>query len=126
MSGDVRTGAPGAEIVIWRMRIGIYGIITRRNIGQTMGSDVQAEYMILRRMKMEAAGVAEKGGYGLRQEIRARQTGKITTVTGDTNAGIVHIETGYLLTQTMLGLLAVIKNQEGHEAHQPVLMPQAL
>jgi hypothetical protein len=108
MSGDIRIGVPGAEIVIQRTRVGIYGIITRTNIGQIMGSDGQAEYMILRRMKMEATGVAGKGGYGLHQEIRARQASKITIVTGEKNFGIVHIENGCRPTQTMLEVLALI------------------
>jgi hypothetical protein len=126
MSGGIRTGVPGAEIVIQRIRVGIYGIVTRRSIGRTTGSDVQAEYMILRRMKMEATGVAGKGGCDLHPEIRARQAGKITTVTGEMNVGIVHIENGCLPTQTVLEVLAVVKNQEGHEAHPPISMPQAL
>ena len=109
-----------------RTRVGIYGVTTRRNIGQTIGSDAQAEYMTLRRMKMEATGGAGKGGCGLHQEIRARQASKITIVTGEKNVGIVHIENGCRHIQTMPEILAVIKNQEGHEAHQPVSMPQAL
>jgi hypothetical protein len=126
MSGDIRIGVLGAEIMMQRTRVGIYGVTTRRNIGQTIGSDAQAEYMIIRRMKMEATGVAGKGGCGLHQEIRARQASKITIVTGEKNVGIVHIENGCRPIQTMLEILAVIKNQEGHEAHQPISMPQAL
>jgi hypothetical protein len=110
MSGDIHTGVLGAEIVIQRMRVRIYSIITRRNISQTMGSDVQAEYMILRRMKIEATGVAGKGGYGLHQEIRARQASEITAVTGEVNVGIVHVENGCLPTQMMREVLAAIKN----------------
>src|SRR3954451_720199 len=102
MSGDIRTGIPEAEIVIQKTRVGIYGIITRRNISQTVGSDARAEYMILRRMKIEATGVAGKGGYSLHQEIRARQASKITIVTGEKNVGIVHLENGCRPTQTML------------------------
>jgi len=108
-----------------RTRVGIYGVTTRRNIGQAIGSDAQAEYMTLKRMKMEATGVTGKGGYGLHQEIRVRQASEITIVTGEKNVGIVHIENGCRPIQTMLEILAVIKNQEGHEAHQPVSMPQA-
>ena len=75
---------------------------------------------------MEATGVAGKGGYGLHQEIRARQASEITPVTSEVNASIVHVENGCLSTQMMLEVLAVIKNQEGHEAHQPISMPQPL
>jgi hypothetical protein len=126
MSGDIRIGVPGAEIMMQRTRVGIYGVTTRRNIGQTIGSDAQAEYMILKKMKIKATGVAGNGGYGLRPEIRARQANKITIVTGGKNVGIVHIENGCRPIQTMLEILAVIKNREGHEAHQPISMPQAL
>ena len=90
-----------------------------------MGSDAQAEYMILRRMKMEATGVAGKGGYGLYQEIRVHQASQTTTITGERNVGIAHTENGCLPTQTMLEVLAVIKNQGRHEAHPPISMPQA-
>jgi hypothetical protein len=126
MSGGIRIGAPGVEIMIQRTRVGIYGVITRRNISQTIGGDAQAEYMILRRMKMEATDVAGKGGYGLHHEIRTRQASKTTIVTGEKNVGIVHIENGCRPTQTMLEVLTVIRNQEGHEAHQPISTPQAL
>jgi hypothetical protein len=112
--------------MIQRMRVGIFGIITRRNTGRTMGSDVQAEYLILRGMKIEATGVAGEDGYGLHQEIRARQASEITAITGEMNVGIVHVENGYLPTQMMLEVLAVIKNQKGHKAHQPISMPQPL
>ena len=74
---------------------------------------------------MEATGVAGKGSYGLHQEIRARQASEITIVTGEKDVGIVHVENGCRPIQTMLEILAVIKNQEGHEARQPVSMPQA-
>jgi hypothetical protein len=117
MSGDIRIGVPGAEIMMQRTRVGIYGVTTRRNIGQTIGSDTQTEYMVLRRMKMEATGVAGKGGDGLHQEIRARQASKITIVTGGKNVGIVHIENGCHPMQMTLEILVVIKNQDGHEAH---------
>jgi hypothetical protein len=123
MSGDISIGVPRAELVIQRTRVGRYGVTTRRDIGQAMGSDAQAEDMTLRRMKMEATGVAGKAGYGLHQEIRARQASKITTVTGEKNVGIAHTENGCLPTQTMLEVLVVIKNQGRHEAHQPITMP---
>ena len=126
MSGDIRTEFLRAETMIQRMRVGIYDIVTRRNMGQTLGSDVGAEYTILRKMKMEANGVAEEGGYGLHQEIRARQASETTAVTSEVNVGIVHVENGCLPTRMMLEVLAVIKNQGGHKAHQPISMPQPL
>jgi hypothetical protein len=126
MSGDIRIGIPGAETMMQRTRVGICGVTTRRNIGQTIGSDAQAEYMILKKMETEAASVAGKGSHGLHQEIRAHQASKITIVTGGKNVGIVHTENGCHPIQTMLEILAVIKNQEGHEAHQPLSTPQAL
>ena len=49
-----------------------------------------------------------------------------SALTGGKNVGIVHIENGCRPVQTMLEILAVIKNREGHEAHQPISMPQAL
>jgi hypothetical protein len=125
-SGDIRTGFLLPETMIQRMRVGIFGIITRRNTGRTMGSNVQAEYLILRGMKIEATGVAGEDGYGLHQEIRARQASEITAITGEMNVGIVHVENGYLPTQMMLEVLAVIKNQKGHKAHQPISMLQPL